>query len=416
MASRLVVDGGRGIVISPVNLPSFVLGSSAAVTIGLVIFFLLTNTQGKGLLPILQHVPVAVQIFIVLLPLCAAVIVIFRMWSREQAARKTRVQNFSIRNVACTDERDRKPVYANIVNLLEDADHLAGTSPDQALDVFDRLARQKMPQAMDTSGLRLFHCWVIGLANLGRALDLLAVDIMARATARSPALRFCRSASQCIFLLPELMWFCESSTKRCLHLTGVAQAMYLLMVATVGVLLTTLWDFMNFWLMYEAEEKDVMVGVYVAVMALQALLVPALFRGPRRRASRRHRISCAESMQAVQRFRCGIDFTFGHGAQPATPPSISEEEPAPCRCRASSAPRVSGEMPLTRRVRHRRASMECTSDSCSGQRKGTAMDTCHVMGCLQVQEEHSPTSPLNATTPQVKHPVATHCLHQWEQE
>lgn len=329
MASRLVVDGGRGIVILPVNLPSFVLGSSAAVTIALVIFFLVTNTQSKGLLPILQHLPVAVQIFIVLLPLCAAVIVIFRMWSREQATRKNRVQNFSIRNVACTDERDRKPVYANIVNLLEDADHLAGTSPDQALDVFDRLAREKMPQAMDTSGLRLFHCWVIGLANLGRALDLLAVDIMARATARSAALRFCRSASQCIFLLPELMWFCESSTKRCLHLTGVAQAMYLLMVATVGVLLTMLWDFMNFWLMYEAEEKDVMVGVYVAVMALQALLVPALFRGPRRRASRRHRISCAESMQAVQRFRFGIDFTFGHGTQPATPPSISEEEPAP---------------------------------------------------------------------------------------
>ena len=83
-----------------------------------------------------------------------------------------------------------------------------------------------------------------------------------------------------------------------------------------------------------------------------------------------------------------------------------------CRCRASSAPRVSGEMPLTRRVRHRRESIECTSDSCSGQRKGTAMDTCHVLGCIQVQEEHSPTSPLNATTAQVKHLVATHCLHQ----
>ena len=39
------------------------------------------------------------------------------------------------------------------------------------LDEFDEFVRNEMPQAMDKSSLRLIHCWIIGLALLGRGHD-----------------------------------------------------------------------------------------------------------------------------------------------------------------------------------------------------------------------------------------------------
>ena len=224
LGSCLVVDRNKLIVFLPVNLPPYVHGCSAAVCAGTVIFFLVSTAEAEELFPILSSLSFEARLFVLNFVALAIFVVIMRRWSREQDRRKSRVHNFSIRNAVCTDERDREAVQANIVNLVKDAGLFAsGLSPNQALDLFDEFVRQEMPKAMDKSSLRLVHCWIMGLALLGRGLDRCGAHVLTRVTLRHAALDFCFFASHCIFVGPEAVWFVQQCTRRCLKFTGVAE-------------------------------------------------------------------------------------------------------------------------------------------------------------------------------------------------
>ena len=328
LASCLVVDSTKLVVFLPVNLPATLHGLSSVVCIGLVVLFLCSTSWVDELFPSLNSVPIELRLFVLLCPSFAIATVIMRRWAREQARRKARLQSFSIRNAECSDESDRKLVHADIVNLLDVQLLATGTSSDRALEVFDDVVRMTMPQAMDKSSLRFVHCVVLGLALLGRGFDRLGADIVAGAAPRFAALNYCRSAFQCIFFMPEVAWLLEACTKRCLHLTGITEGLYLLTVLSVALFFTRVLDAMNLWLILEAHENDVMVGAFVAVMVLQTALVFGLFREQRRSTSRPHRVSCQESKEAVRKFRFGGSLASSLQPPPAAPPSIPDEETA----------------------------------------------------------------------------------------
>ena len=52
-----------------------------------------------------------------------------------------------------------------------------GMAADEAPDAFDELVREIIPTAMGKSSVRLIHCWIMGLACLGRVFDVLGVAI-----------------------------------------------------------------------------------------------------------------------------------------------------------------------------------------------------------------------------------------------
>ena len=349
LASCLVVDSGKPIVFLPVNLPVHLHGAGAVICFATVLHFLLNTAWAHETFPILKGASAAVLVLL-LLPGFAIVTVVLRRWAREQARRKTRLQSFSIRDSECTDERDRQAVYANIVNLIEDAEEFPnGLSPDEALVEFDNTVRERMPGAMDTSGVRLIHCWIIGVPLFCRAFDYLGADLAAGASPRYAAIDFCFFASSGLLFLPECVWLMEKCTKRCLGLTGVVETMYMFMLLIVALLFTLSWATMNSKLAVEAEQRDVMVGAYVFFLLLQVALVVVLFRGSRASPGQ-HRVSCVASQQAAQQFRFGMNLSSSLDTPPAAPPSIPDEEPSPlpqsmqsaCESDVAVAPNVIG--------------------------------------------------------------------------
>ena len=310
------------------NLPVHVHGASAAGCFATVLHFLLNTAWAQETFPSLQSASTAV-LFLLLFPFSAIITVVLRRWAREQARRKTRLQSFSIRDAECTEERDRQAVYANIVNLIEDAEGFpSGLSPYEALVDFDNTVREKMPGAMDKSGLRLIYYWIISVPLLGGGFDRLGANLAAGASPRYAAIDFCCFASSGLLLVPEYVWLMEMCTKRCLGLTGVVETMYMFMLLIVSLLFVISWDVINSWLEFEAGQRDVMLGAYVFFLVLQVALVVVLFRGSRASPGQ-HRVSSTASQQAAQQFRFGVNLSSSLDTPPAAPPSIPDEEPSP---------------------------------------------------------------------------------------
>jgi len=78
-----------------------------------------------------------------------------RAWSRQKAAIKTSLANFSVRSCLCAVEGDRPLVYGNIASMMR-VIHAVDehASQEEALAVFDATLREQLPAILEASAGR----------------------------------------------------------------------------------------------------------------------------------------------------------------------------------------------------------------------------------------------------------------------
>ena len=132
-------------------------------------------------------------------------------------------------------------------HLCHDESHRVVNETDGmevALNSFDRIVRAELPRAMASSMgrrcLPLRYCVIMSVTLIGAAFDFLASDLAAGETPRV-------AAPRCLFWLfwafpgSSLLCLCVAlMTSRCLHLKGVCEGSYLVLVSVSALVFASI--------------------------------------------------------------------------------------------------------------------------------------------------------------------------------
>lgn len=318
VASRLV-QGGGNMLFLPVNLPAAILLATVVLNMGTVMFLFLVPFSTDTL----PHIFIDAFYVIIM----AIVVIIMRMWAREQSARKTRLQTFSIRQTKCTVEADRILVEQGIARLIMDAELIQDDrSTDEALDEFDSMVREQLPLAVERSSVTLPHCLVLGLTFVGRGFDDLGRTIRSGHTWRKGLLYLLFAVCLGLVAVPQWMILTERLTKCSLHFVGIAEKAFMMVVVILGLVLGVSWNLIGGWLVPLAETSDAMVVVLFVFISLQELLVIVAFRDSRHAPSAGHDVNNAASREAAAKFRFNLS-TCPSASSTSDTNSVPDEEP-----------------------------------------------------------------------------------------
>mmetsp|Transcript_141133 Transcript_141133/g.450831 ORF Transcript_141133/g.450831 Transcript_141133/m.450831 type:complete len:619 (+) Transcript_141133:60-1916(+) len=160
---------------------------------------------------------------------------VIRNWERDKVSIRSRLEDFSVSECRCFDEKDRPIVYRNIAVLMRHVEAVPKDSDeDAALEAFDELVRAELPNAIAGSVGR--H--VLKYKHLVCVAAVTGLpDLMDKSAGLRHGMPPRHMVAELFFFLPTVVAFfpmvsvwLQIWSRRCLNLHGCAEFLYLLAI------------------------------------------------------------------------------------------------------------------------------------------------------------------------------------------
>ena len=276
LGTVLLIHKSPNIIILPLNIAPFLFACSAVHTISELCKWTVRTTWAAKLgvsATLMINLPPCVHTMVVI-----AFVLFFRRSEKEQERRRRQLRTFSISFAKCGQEEDRASVQNNIFAMMKAIGVVNETDGmEVALNSFDCIVRAELPRAMASSmghrGFPLRYGVIVSVTLIGAAFDFLASDLAAGETPRF-------AAPRCLFWLfwafpgISLLCLCVSlMTSRCLHLTGVCEGSYLVLVSFSALVFGYFTNDASRRLREQAETSDTALILYILLTLVQVGVV-----------------------------------------------------------------------------------------------------------------------------------------------
>lgn len=216
--------------------------------------------------------------------------VLLRCWARAIAQIQQTVQEFSVRHARCFVESDRVLVQRNIWMLMMDFGFVRpGGEEEEALDQFDALVRQEVPEALRRAighaGLPYRYVVMTVIAWIATDCDIIGAAIASEGFSRAVCIGTICRFTWVSFVLPlcvaQMFWIAN----RYLHVRGMWDWGWHAVIALSCVVTVMCFLIVGQRLAYMASDSDMALAGLCAFSACLGLCTWAIYRVPRRHAS-----------------------------------------------------------------------------------------------------------------------------------
>ena len=331
LATFLSLQPNGRVVILPVNLPIVVLVSSLSLTTSQLLNWSLKTKVVTGVSPISTPTTWFSVVVIILPALFVAVffVVLLRRWATEQEKRAQHLlHRFSIGSAQCTNEDDRAPVMANITALLRNTSRLP--NGENAMNVFDTMVRQEVPEALKKSvghvGVPYVSVLAAGAVFVGNGFDHIGAEIAAGSTVREAFPRCWYDVAAHFAAFPLFLVYTSIVARGCVQLRGFVQCVYLAIAVVTSVLVFFGMEAVLSYFRATAESSDAVLIMGVTVTLIVSLFAHSCLQ-PHMRAKGEHSTHDDASLQLANRPCLQIQFCGDEVASQTLSSVASEQAP-----------------------------------------------------------------------------------------